>query len=266
MKKRDTENYIGYHKNAAYTFFICMFFYLISILTVSFPLYARGNQEPLQVEPSISNPEEKLSEWYEVDKSASRYQSVYSEIENILLTAEDAGLPVGLIMLKLKEGADKGIPPERLAAALQKEKQRLSAADTILSPFKEMLSEDTLISGYKRISVYLRAGIPKHVISQSLSITREKDYEIVRVYKALDTLAELLSLSGIPDNMQSKLVKSLIISDIPDKGFTSLPSLFLKSRARGMGDIEIIQLITNVLGQGTGLLRLEEELTQRRRM
>jgi len=87
----------------------------------------------IPVFPLFSNDvEDDPTSWFNTFPEAEGYGRVKADILDILIEAERSGVPVRLLMSKMKEGAAKGIPPQRLVEALKQEGERLKRALDII--------------------------------------------------------------------------------------------------------------------------------------
>jgi hypothetical protein len=209
-----------------------------------------------------SDPVAELSQWLRTDSRTERYLPVESSIIEIAHDAQTLGLPLGPIVDKVKEGANKGVDPAKLVAAVgtlvETMKNARETVEKHVKPAPEKLIRET--------TLFIEGGLdPAIVIAPliGLSIDEKNDTEPFRA--ACAVLLEVHALRIDDQKILGSLGKSIVASRLPVSAYESVFTLFIKARAGRMGDADIITMITKILDDGGGIIQIEQELRRRLR-
>jgi hypothetical protein len=208
-----------------------------------------------------------VDSWFKADPRAKAYMDSKADVLRIFAEAQAAELPMWVLMDKLREGASKGVSPDRLTAGLQSEAARLSAAKAILERVKADIAEKTEYEDALRdMSIALLAGIGGETIESLFAGTGMKARTYRDVLAACAALIQMKNSSRLPENDLRRLGETLLASTLPSSSFSSIPSFFVKARAAGLRESEVLDsIVLKALETGGGFVRMEELLRMRQK-
>ena len=144
--------------------------------------------------------------------AAAQVQTPGTRIDMALQSAAEAGVPVSLLASKVAEGEAKGVPPERIAAAVEarlggllRASQTLSRADIETQSAGELsVALDALEAGVSEGSIIQvsrnappeRRVVAIAVLADLVRLGHDSDSSAARVNAALGTNAALANLSA----------------------------------------------------------------------
>ena len=165
-------------------------------------------------------------------------------------------------MEKLREGAAKGVPAQRLASGLQAESGRLVQARDILLRRKVAITDtrardETL----KAVSIGLLAGVSAESVEDLFAAAVPPARGPQDAVAALAAVIPVKDASRLPEADLRRLGVALLGSRLPAAAFRSVSSFFLKASASGVRDAEVLDgMVIRSLAAGGGLVQMEEEL------
>jgi hypothetical protein len=127
-------------------------------------------------------------------------QSAEDRIENAKARALSAGIPVSLLESKVEEGRAKGVPMDRIAAAVEQRATALSQAQAAMARAGRDLSEADLASGADALG----SGISE-VVLQTLTARAPRERRAV----AITVLTELVTLGQVPEEALQRVTEAL---------------------------------------------------------
>jgi hypothetical protein len=216
----------------------------------------------LLIAPLVFCEEPGLSSWFQSDPRAQAYREVEPQISRTFDEAAAAGLPLPILMDKLREGAVKGVAAERLSTGLRAEMERLLVAQGILERQSVTLPDRKgREEAMKGISISLLAGLPPETIEQLFAISRAPARSPQDAVAACAALIQIREMSRLSDADVRRLGEALLRSRLPAASFRSIPSFFVRARARGIGEAEILDsIVIEALESGGGLVQMEDQL------
>lgn len=209
--------------------------------------------------------EEEVNTWFASAPEASAYADIHSDIMLLLLDAGESGIPVRLLLAKVKEGAAKGVPSRRLFVALENERDRLrSAIDIIDSAGYPLLRRDTdLEQPVKMLGIILREGCSAAVLREILSGGFAEGRTLSEGTAACGAVFHVKKVADLSDQELVSLGIALYGSSLPPTGYDTVSSIFLKARVHRLSDKDTLDLVLGVLKSGGGLIQLERALDRR---
>ncbi len=127
-------------------------------------------------------------------------QSTEERIEAALARAGSAGIPVSLLESKIAEGKAKGVPMDRIAAAVERRAAALAQARETMAQGGEELSEADLAAGADALG----SGVSEAVL-QTISETAPQERRAV----AITALTELVALGHVPEEALQRVMEAL---------------------------------------------------------
>ncbi len=208
-----------------------------------------------------------VDSWFKADPRAKAYMDSKADVLRVFAEAQAADLPLWVLMDKLREGASKGVSPDRLTAGLQSEAARLSAAKSILARVKPGIAErQEYEEALRDTSIALLAGIGGETIEALFSGTRTSVRTYRDVLAACAALIQMKNSSRLSENELQRLGETLLASTLPSSSFSSIPSFFVKARAAGLRESDILDsIVLKALESGGGFVRMEELLRMRQK-
>ena len=208
-----------------------------------------------------------VESWFKADPRAKAYMDSKADVLLIFGEAQAAELPMWVLMDKLREGASKGVSPDRLTAGLQSEAARLSAAKAVLARGKVDIAERREYEEALRdMSIALLAGIGGDTIESLFAGIRMSSRTYRDVLAACAALIQMKNSSRLSEKELRRLGETLLSSKLPSSSFASIPSFFVKARASGLRESEILDsIVVKALETGGGFVRMEELLRIRQK-
>ena len=216
----------------------------------------------LLIAPLVFCEEPGLSSWFQSDPLARAYREIEPQVSRIFEEAGAAGLPLRLLMDKLREGATKGVAADRLSTGLRSELERLFLAQAMLDrqsiPLPDQEAREDAMNG---ISISLRAGLPPDAVEELFARSRPPARSPRDAVATCAALIQIRETTRLSDADILRLGAALLGSRLPSTSFRSIPSFFVKARARGVGEREVLDsILIETLESGGGLVQMEDQL------
>lgn len=154
-----------------------------------------------------------------LDLGAQSTGNAAHRIDAAMQRAATAGIPVALLQNKINEGRAKGIPAERIAAAVERREAGLSRAQQAMSGVKNVNAADLAVGADA-----LEAGISVAVL-KTISETAPGERRAV----AITALTELIEAGHVPDHALERVKEALARG--PD-ALAALPAQAAAARER----------------------------------
>lgn len=208
-----------------------------------------------------------IGSWFNNSRQAKPYNDIKEPILSLFARSEQRGVPSSLLLDKLKEGAAKRIPEQRLLAALSQELDRLTRAQQIIeSTGYEVDVEGTEYKEHlKLIVIMIRGGLSEIHIQNVLEFAEHIHKPLTAGIAACEALLQLNQIATLQEEQLLDVGKALLDSSLPTSGYASVTSIFIKARALKIRDKETVAILQRVLDQGGGLIQLEREINRRGR-
>jgi hypothetical protein len=203
-----------------------------------------------------------VSAWFRADPRGKAYRSVEGQVTATFAAASDAGLPLWILMEKLREGAAKGVGADRLATGLEQESRRLlEARDILLGQKVPIMDPRTREETMKAISIALLSGLSPAIIAELFSLAAPPLRIPQDAVAALAAIIPVRDASRLAESDIRRLGAALLASRLSPAAFKSVSSFFLKARASGARDEDVLEtMVIRSLEAGGGLVQMEEEL------
>ena len=237
---------------------------ILTTLTIIFLL------SPILIFTEQNTYRQELLKWLNNDSRGRRYLGYEDFLSGLFDSAAKEGIPAELLMNKLREGAAKNVPPQRLIAALSKEQERLKTARGILEDYgiKFEKTED-YYDTLKHLSIILLGGVEektlRNLIDISIDTSPGTSVDFSGLLLACDVLVQFNSIDILTQDEMYDLGKSLLLSKLKPAAYSNLASLYLSARARRVRKTELLKLIETTLLHGGGLIQLDQEISERYR-
>ncbi len=211
--------------------------------------------------------ESALDAWLRDDPRGKTYAAAAADLRDVFSRAGSEGLPLGILMDKLREGASKGVPAGRLSAGLEAERQRLlEVRDILKGSGMSIMDAGEYQETLKDISLTLLAGIPAGTIQSLFTAAARAGKTVMDVRAACAALIRMASVSRLAGEDLRRLGEAMVSSSLASSAFASIPSFFIKARASGLREGDVLDsIVIKALQSGGGLARMEELMSQRRK-
>jgi hypothetical protein len=208
---------------------------------------------------------DELSGWYRSDPRAAAFAGVHDELGRIFSQARRQHIPETLLAARLREGAAKRVPADRMVSALRADLEllvrarllvaRAGGGGTFLSA--RGVSDGTL----KEVGIYLRAGLPDHLIGELLSAGSGIRGGTESALAACEAILDLRAVAPIEDADSLQIGKLLMASGMQPSGYSSLALVYGLGMSRGLSQDHLVHdVIINTLSTGGGLAIMNQEI------
>jgi len=206
--------------------------------------------------------ESVVSSWFRTEEKARAYLSIEQQLAATFDAARAAEVPLGILLEKLREGAAKGVRPDRLAAGLQEEARRLREAKDVLLARKVEIDDPALREeALKAMSIALLAGLSPHTAGEFFSLAVPPRRGPRDALAALAAVIPVHDATRLADGEIRRLGAALLESRLPAPAFKSIAAFFLSASARGAREQDILEgMVIPSLQAGGGLVQMEEAL------
>ena len=222
-------------------FLLSLLLYLLFLLVLAVP--ATGDE---------------LSSWFASDQRARAYEAVEAELQGLIEEARQRKVPVGPLVDKLREGAAKGVDPQRLLDAVGETIDQLARARSVLeqasgNPWE---SEEDV----QAVSLLLR-GLPEELAGELIAFGLHRGREMRAIRAAGDAITRLRSIAELGEGEALKVGTLLLDGRVPVFAYGSLPSIYLKAKASGLPEQEILdEVIMGTLESGGGIVAMRVKI------
>ena len=163
-----------------------------------------------------------VSAWFGSDPRAGAYSSAREELRLVFAEGGREQLPLWILAEKLREGASKGVPRDRLVTGLRAELGRLERARRILESAggARIRSADAKKrdGSLKAIGIFLRAGMPEPLIGEMFAAGSSTPAGEDAAFAACLALLELRSVASIPDSDSVQIGRLLVSGPMQPAG------------------------------------------------
>lgn len=183
--------------------------------------------------------------------------------------ARARGIPEALLVERIDEGARKGSPPERLAAAIAQDLRRYVSLLGLLERRGQRPAEEGALRALLgQGSILLRAGYSLEGLEAALAAGARRaegppGLGASRGFRAAAVALDAALRFGLQASKREALGAALAGSALPDEGLDSLLSLFARARGLGLSAERSADILTEELSKGSTLEGLERELARR---
>ncbi|HUW40122.1 MAG TPA: hypothetical protein VMV90_03875 [Rectinemataceae bacterium] len=213
---------------------------------------------------------QEVAAWFASSSAAAVYAGIRVETESLAASAAARGVPESLFVRRLAEGAEKRIPPERLASALRDDEARFTGVALLLR-LRRLLPPEPERSGRLiwQGSLLLRAGATSPDLAAALdAAAATAGGAFARAERAFDALGLTVSLNarfGLPSAVSGRLAAAIVRSPLERRGFASLISVFARGKASGLSSDLVADIAIRVLDSGGSFEAIEREMQRRTR-
>ncbi len=209
---------------------------------------------------------DELDSWFSADSHARTYSAVQGQLRAIFNEGKDHGIPPGLLVQKLQEGASKGADGSRLVSALRGEYDRLEQAVRILvgikAPDRPPTSSEDRAAAIQSVSLLILSGLPGAVIEDLFIVGSRAGRDFQAVLSACFAVSDMREAGALKDESCRRLGAFLLESNIPAAAFGSVASIFANAIGGGLSGDEIAQRIINALQSGGGIPAVNEAVSR----
>lgn len=201
----------------------------------------------------------ELREWLEAGRGAQRYSGIAGSLMDIVTGTEGKGLPGGVLLDRIREGAAKAVSPQRLLDATTAEAGRLEAVAVLLGS-AGLDPERDAERVYGILSLCLRGGIRTGTLGALLHEGRLSTEPLERALAAAQAILGLAGITTLEPSDLERLGVSLIRGRLPWRAFGSMEALFAKARSAGRSDEATLQIVVTTLERGGGMIQLSDAI------
>ena len=207
----------------------------------------------------------EVRQWLDTNRRARPYRDGAEELLEVFDDAAQEGLPLWVLFEKLNQGAAKGVPLSRLTAGLESELGRLRIARDLLAPYLPGGHDGDPGELYKQVSLLLAGGLDPRILGALLGPAGgASDGRVADNLRAASAVLAIASTSRLSPEELTTIGQALLGSSLAPKAYGSVASAFARARLAGMDDREAARVVVDVLSAGGGLVRLNQELDERR--
>jgi hypothetical protein len=197
--------------------------------------------------------------WFD-DASHGQYASAEPRVEQAAGDAARAGVPEGLLIERLDEGAAKQVAAPVLERALQEDAARLATIAALVDGAFPRLAAGERTDALREGAIALRAGMTADTVGRAIEWTAGSGQEPGRTMAALATVASLGRAVELDDSKQLALVQALVRSREPPSRYGSFVSLLSAARARGLDSGAVVSKTLAALSARGTFLAVQQEL------
>jgi hypothetical protein len=209
----------------------------------------------LIVVPAVGD---ELTSWFATDRRARAYLGVETELQSLFDQARLHKVPIGPLIDKLREGAAKRVEPERLLNAVGETIDQLARARSVLvqASGSSLESEEDV----QAVSFLLRS-LPEELARELIASGLDKGRDMRAIRAAGDAIASLLSIAELEEGEAVMVGKLLLAGEMRVRAYGSLPSIYLKAKASGLTDREILdEVIIGTLESGGSIASMHKKI------
>ena len=205
---------------------------------------------------------DELSAWFRADPRARAYAGVQVELQELLAAARLQKAPIGPLVDKLREGVSKGVEEQRLLVALRETTDSLVRARAILEQAHAAAAVGE--ENVRAVSILLQRGLPDPLAGALISYGLRAGHGMRAVRAVCDAVTSLLAVGALGDRDVLRVGELLLAGRLPISAYRSLTSVYLKAKASGLDDREILNyVIIGSLESGGGIVSMDEKIARR---
>lgn len=171
-----------------------------------------------------------------LDRVRQAFPDQAVEIESLLATAEATGVPTDPLIAKALEGAAKGVPGDRVVAALSNYAERLGEARSLVGADRDAT---TVVAGADA----LRRGVPRETVG---SLAAEHRGELAVPLLVLgDLMAE-----GVPVDHAFEVVRNALNKEHGPDEILAIPGAVRRMVREGQSPAEAAGAVGRAIGHG----------------
>ncbi len=171
-----------------------------------------------------------------LDRVRQAFPDRAAEIESLLATAEAAGVPTDPLIAKALEGAAKGVPGDRVVAALSNYAERLGTARRLMGGDREVT---TVVAGADA----LRRGVPAETVG-SLAAQHQGELAV-----PLLVLGDLMA-EGVPVDHAFEVVQNALGRGQGPDDMLAIPGAVRRMMREGQSPAEAAGAVGRAIGHG----------------
>ncbi|MCA1753193.1 MAG: hypothetical protein LC641_00550 [Spirochaeta sp.] len=195
---------------------------------------------------------QSLADWYAESPLATRYTAIRGELEELHAHTVEAGVDPEFLLIFLREGAAKGVAPERLLPAADQYVQHTLVAARVLevAPWNP---DDLLPAAVSFLQIGYGESDLLRLVSAASSSRRARE--------GLYTLAAIHRGESPESDLLMELGEALLASEIPVASFSAIASVYDQGRDAGLSSGRILELFIRTIEQGGGLIQLRRAVS-----
>ncbi len=159
-----------------------------------------------------------------------------AQIESILVDAQAAGVPRGPLVDKALEGAAKGVPGDRVVAALSAYSGRLGQSRSLMGADRDAAS---VVAGADA----LRRGVPPQTVR---TMARQHQGDIAVPLVVMGDLVQ----AGVPADHAYQVVEGALARQHDPEEMLAIPGAVHRLMRQGQSPTQAADMIGNAIGQG----------------
>jgi hypothetical protein len=201
---------------------------------------------------------DELSSWFDADPRARAYAVVEAELQGLIDAARMEKVPIGPLIDKLREGAAKQVAPQRLLDAVGETIDQLARARSVLEEASgnSWKNEADILA----VSLLLR-DLPDELAGELIAFGLGRGREMRSIRAAGDAITRLRSIAELEDGEALRVGTLLLDGSVPAFAYGSLPSVYLKAKASGLSENEILdEVIIGTLESGGGIIAMRVKI------
>jgi len=207
---------------------------------------------------------DELAAWYKSDPRAASYAGVRDQLGQVFSQARRARIPEALLASRLREGAAKKVPADRLPGVLRADVELLERAGRIVFHAGlggNLLSRGASDEALKEVAIYLRAGLPDHLIGDLLSAGSGARGGQESALAACQAIMDLQAVAPVEEADSLQIGKLLMASGMQPSGYSSLALVYGLGMSRGMSRDNLVHdVIINTLSTGGGVAIMNQKI------
>ncbi len=208
---------------------------------------------------------DELASWYRWDPRAAAYAGVHGQLDQVFSEARRERIPPGLLIERLREAAAKRVPADRVASALRRDLALFSRARLIVSQAgfggSFLTARGVSEGALKSVGIYLRAGLPDHLISDLLSAGSSMPGGKESALAACQAIVDMRAVAPVQDADSLQIGRLLMASRIEPSGYSSLALVYGLGVSRGLSQDRLVHdVIINTLSTGGGVAIMNQKI------
>ncbi len=168
---------------------------------------------------------------------------------------EQNGLSAGALILKLKEGLHKKVRPYNIVKSLEKKKDSLLQAQSILKEVNPNAAEDENL--LNDLANSIEYSVPAELVKNALRQTAAKDEDNVK--KVVDSLSALIEM-GVQPQQAGNIINEFTRKSTESKDMNSLTKIIERARREGIDPQQIAAKMEEALKKNNSISMAEIEV------